>query len=157
MPAHRVPLPERLRRHYRVDPSTGCWVWTGRVRTLGYGVMRIEGRDTAAHRVSYEIHVGPIPAGLFICHRCDRPPCVNPAHLFAGTPKDNHHDMMTKGRWRNSSDPDRAGGVSHTLLTQTAAIAGERPGVSSAEVARILNINPRTAHRYLYKYLGASK
>lgn len=66
----------------------------------GYGVIYFNGRQTYTHRVSYELHVGPIPDGLFILHRCDVPACVNPDHLFVGSAADNVADMMAKGRHR---------------------------------------------------------
>jgi hypothetical protein len=76
----------------------GCWIWLGTTAGGGYGVFTDGQRRIKAHRLSFELHVGPIPQGLFVCHRCDVPPCVNPAHLFLGTCADNCEDMRLKGR-----------------------------------------------------------
>ena len=78
----------------RVDPQTGCWIWTGRITGKGYG----DYNGARAHRISYEEFNGPIPAGMVVMHTCDNPPCVNPSHLIAGTQLDNMRDMRAKGR-----------------------------------------------------------
>lgn len=69
--------------------ADGCWEWTG-ARTNGYGRLHVNGRNVAAHRYSYEIHVGPIPRGLHVDHICRRPWCVNPEHLEPVTQTENN-------------------------------------------------------------------
>lgn len=89
---------ERLELHTERIPEAGCWLWTG-ATSRGYGVLGGSGRTTVkAHRAMYERYVGPIPAGMFLCHRCDVRECVNPHHMFIGTAADNNRDMREKGR-----------------------------------------------------------
>ncbi len=83
----------------RVRKSDGCWEWTGLVNESGYGRIYVYGRVDRAHRLSYRIHLGPIPKGMFVCHHCDNPPCCNPSHLFLGTHMDNMRDATAKRRW----------------------------------------------------------
>lgn len=79
------------------DTNGGCWLWTGYLTPQGYGNFR--GRP--AHRVSYEVYVGPIPGKLYVCHKCDVRACVNPDHLFVGDTSANARDMVAKGRHSN--------------------------------------------------------
>lgn len=80
-------------------PESGCWLWEGMVDDDGYGRLKFSGRRHLAHRIAYELVSGhPPPPGMLVCHRCDIPGCINPAHLFLGRPRDNTHDAMRKGR-----------------------------------------------------------
>lgn len=74
-----------------------CWPWQ-RGRAGGYGILHLNGKTAYAHRRAYELTHGEIPADLYICHKCDNPPCCNPAHLWPGTAKENTQDSIAKGR-----------------------------------------------------------
>jgi hypothetical protein len=84
--------------------ETGCWRWTGYTHIRGYGIVSLRGKLQKAHRLFYEYFVGSIPDGMVICHHCDRPCCVNPAHLFCGTQRDNIMDCIAKGRARRGCE-----------------------------------------------------
>lgn len=95
-PPRKSPRTRILQQHDRVGD---CWIWTGTKHRDGYGVMTVgRGTQKRAHRVSFEEFTGPIPEGMIICHRCDTPLCVNPAHLFVGTHSDNAVDRESKSR-----------------------------------------------------------
>lgn len=82
----------------RVSGPDDCWRWTAWIGHNGYGIVCRQQKQLLAHRVAWELSSGRrIPAGLFVCHKCDNKPCCNPAHFFLGTPKDNAHDAMRKG------------------------------------------------------------
>lgn len=92
----------RFHSKYLCNIHTGCWEWQGSVSNPGgYGRFSIggkTGRHIYAHRYSYLLYNQYIRPGMFICHTCDNPPCVNPNHLFEGTMKDNMQDRNQKGR-----------------------------------------------------------
>jgi hypothetical protein len=90
--------------------GTRCWLWVGAKKRGGYGHLHYRGHNLGAHRVSWLVHKGPIPAGLHVLHRCDTPPCVNPAHLFVGTDQDNKDDC---GRKERRATGDRSGARLH--------------------------------------------
>jgi hypothetical protein len=90
---------ERFNKKYLIDETTDCWEWQNATNNIGYGMFRWStGKMRTAHRASYELYIGPIPANMLVCHKCDNPKCVNPEHLWVGTRKDNYDDMVSKGR-----------------------------------------------------------
>ena len=126
MPAKGSGRPIPVRFWEKVRKGGGCWLWTGNRHRRGYGILglRREGKRTIsakAHRLSWEIHNGPIPAGMVVCHHCDNPPCVNPSHLFLGTQVDNIRDMVAKGRQRSGARPQNKAACErgHALTSET--------------------------------------
>jgi hypothetical protein len=95
-----LPLKDRFDAKHMPEPNSGCWLWLGAVWETRHGLRAKFSTSLIAARVAYEFYVGPIPTGLFICHKCDNTLCVNPDHLFPGTHRDNMQDMIRKGRRR---------------------------------------------------------
>lgn len=87
-----------FRKYVRVLDN-GCHEWTASLNIGGYGQLSVNRRRVTAHRWAYEYHNNvKVPDGVFCCHKCDNPKCVNPEHIFLGTPKENTNDMIAKGR-----------------------------------------------------------
>lgn len=101
-------LKGRFDKKYTKDIATGCWIWTAAACSRGYGFINDNGEIRRSHRVSWELHNGPIPEGsgyhgTCVLHKCDTPECVNPDHLFLGTQAENVTDMFGKGRGKKAS------------------------------------------------------
>jgi hypothetical protein len=139
-----------MSRHYsspeeafeaRVKPNpTGCLEWTGAKIKDGYGMIKVGGVSTLAHRFSYERHVSAIPSDRKVLHTCDNPSCVNPDHLFLGTDQDNVDDMFAKGRGRKAS------GEAHgrTKLTETDVLAIKSDPRKYRDIATAFGIGKST-------------
>jgi HNH endonuclease len=130
-----------------VDSSGGpdtCWLWTGHISENGYGVVGIKGKEYKAHRVSYFIEHGRIDNDRLVLHRCDVRDCVNPAHLFLGTPKDNSQDAVRKKR-NTKLYGERNG---KAKLTRAAVLAirriCKRGGVYQKTVAKQFGVSEAT-------------
>jgi len=86
----------------KVKKTDTCWFWTASRNNKSkwnYGAFQVNGINTVAHRVAWMIFKGRIPKGLLVCHKCDKGICVNPEHLFIGTPKQNMQDCIAKNRF----------------------------------------------------------
>lgn len=94
-----VPIKDRFYSKVSLPNENGCMLWRGAKDSWGYGHLTVNKTTVKAHRLSYILQNGDIPKKMYICHTCDIPACVNPSHLFLGTPKDNMQDCITKKRF----------------------------------------------------------
>ena len=139
--------------HYSSPQANGCVLWTGPLHSWGYGTLEYKGKGYQAHRVSWALRNGPIPAGLFVCHKCDVPACVNPDHLFLGTHDDNMADKKAKGRaWSHKGEANK-----RAKLTAAAVLAIRADGRVAREVAADYGISRTLVwgikHRQTWKHI----
>lgn len=121
-------------------PESGCWEWALQLDKHGYGKTSYLGKTTYAHRLSYAAHVGRIDGPMCVLHKCDNRKCINPDHLFTGTPADNAQDMMSKGR-------------------QTRGEKNPRAKITSSDADEIRKIRAETgeSHRRIASMFGISR
>ena len=137
-------------------PWSGCWIWMGATKpsAWNYGKFWFDGSLIHAHRVSWMLYRGEIPDGMFVCHTCDVPLCVNPAHLFLGTPADNMADMAAKGR-------DLEGRITQgrkiSRLSEDQVLAIRASTLSGSQLGKIYGVSRTTIHsiknRSIHKHI----
>lgn len=125
----------RLEEHSIPEPNSGCYLWTGSLRSGGYGKINIDGRSHSAHRIAWIEKHGPCPDDLVIRHECDVPSCVNVDHLETGTHQDNANDRQQRGRHRF--------GIPATKCTQEMTVAIRADGRDNTAIARAYGISRR--------------
>jgi hypothetical protein len=143
---------EKLEAWSIPEPNSGCWLWLRALTgTGGYGFLWYKGRKDRAHRVSWKEHFGEIPEGTHVLHRCDNPKCINPEHLFLGTPKDNSNDKVTKNRHAYGRR------LPQTKLTEKEVIEIRADTRSYTQTCRDYGININTLwaikHRKTWKHI----
>ena len=148
--SHKIALEDRFWAKVDKGGPDECWEWTAGKSSEGYGRISIGNREAGnvfAHRLSWKLHNGNIPAGIYVLHRCDNPSCVNPRHLFLGTPADNMADMVAKER---SAAGEKN---SQSVLTDQIVLAMrelfDAGDTSTAEAGRRFGISYRAAWKII--------
>ena len=139
---------ERFHRKYEIDES-GCWLWIGGTRLNSKGVpyprhWTDDKKSIGAHRFSFELVRGAIPKGMYVCHKCDTPLCVNPDHLFVGTHHDNMRDMVQKKRSFTGRGENKKG---LAKLTNQQADQIRKMDISHQKLASMFGVSATTIGR----------
>lgn len=136
-------LLEKLKRYSKLDKETGCIEWVKSFYNSGYGqISSKHTKESLAHRASYEANFGKIPIGVYVCHTCDNPKCINPKHLFLGTPLENMIDRNNKKRQANGTKMGRSNLCDADILyirksKEFLRVLSKRFGISMSMVSRI--------------------
>ena len=146
MPVSPLPIAKRFMDKVELIPFSTCWWWTASIHSSGYGQISSKDGPRLAHRLSYELHKGEIPKGMFVCHTCDERLCVNPDHLWLGNNQDNVDDMCAKDRVRHG-EHHYASKFSKKLIEEVKALSvtmsqskiGRKLGISQPYVCEIIN------------------
>jgi hypothetical protein len=135
----------------KVKKTDNCWIWTASVNKQGYGALSIGKKQIRAHRVSYMLFKGQIPDGMHVCHSCDNPSCVNPDHLWIGTPKDNAKDCLMKNRFPIGQRAGRAKLTEHeVIMIRRATIVGKAIAKKyNISLEQVYNIRQRRSWKHV--------
>lgn len=163
-------LTERFFNKVEIIPFHDCWIWVGGTNNQGYGTMGVDNRTWLAHRVSYLIHRGYPDDRLFACHTCDNPICVNPNHLYLGTPRDNHRDMVERGRapTLKRAKPPRHKGIRGDMYWNSKPLicitngrkfgstgqAAEEMGLTQRNISSACRLTRHSAGKHYFRYLS---
>lgn len=152
----KLSLKDRILKNV-VKTDSGCWIWQGRASGgMGYGTICIDHKYISAHRASYMAFHGPIPEGMYVCHTCDVPLCVNPEHLYAATPKQNQADMYARKRGRKpSGERNHSAKLTEGIVRQILGMSG-----LNKDIAAVFGVDPSTISvirsRKAWKHVSAS-
>jgi hypothetical protein len=139
---------QRIMEYSMPEPNSGCWLWLRFCDARGYGRIHYKGQAALAHRVAYECIRGAIPPKLHLCHKCDNPGCVNPDHMFVGTPADNVADMLRKGRESRAPRPYHQGrGNPNAKITEDVVRAILLSPLKQREAAAAFGVAPSWVQR----------
>jgi len=133
-------LADRFWEKVDVRGPDDCWEWTASLNPKGYGQISVGRKPISAHILSYEMNVDPVPENMLVCHTCDNRKCVNPKHLYVGTPKSNSQDMVDRGRSGRSTIGEKNPAAKLTeldVLKIRSLVAG---GLSRLEVATVFGV-----------------
>lgn len=148
LPAKRT-TEERFWSH--VNKTETCWLWTASTNDYGYGQFGVTPhRIVRAHRFSYELANGPIPAGMYVLHRCDNPPCIRPGHLFHGDARANAIDRASKKR----GNPPKGQAQHLAKLTEQGVQlirTADRGELKVSELSQLLGVSTRTIYEVLWR------
>lgn len=128
----------------RVHKTETCWFWTGGTFSNGYGLFTVQGKTIGAHRYVFQQQHGLIPKDMFICHTCDNPPCVNPAHLFLGTHTDNMQDCISKGRFSHHGQKGSLHNLAKLREKDIPVIRSMLLFCTPTEISKIYKVAPTT-------------
>jgi hypothetical protein len=139
---------ERFHQKYEIN-EFGCWIWTGGTRPNSKGVLyprhwTDDAKSIGAHRFSFELTNGAIPQGMYVCHKCDMPLCVNPDHLFIGSHQDNMRDMVAKKRSFIGRGENKKG---RAKLTNKQADQVRKMSMSNSKIAAMFGVSATTIAR----------
>ena len=149
-----VSLALRMERYIERVPLSGCWIWTGAISRDGYGKVGVRlatgcHNIIPAHRASWQVHNGLIPAGMWVLHHCDVRCCVNPGHLYIGTARDNSNDTLTRRGRIGAPSPGIRNGAAKLTPEIASRIRSLYPAHSQDALALMFRVGQSTISRVI--------